>query len=259
MSSAMDTTRGALVTGAAHGIGAAIVWRLAATGVCRFLLVDRDAPALQALAAELQAAGGAALPLALDLGDAQALRNGLRTALRDFGALDIVVNNAGVATENEPDDHATWQQVMAVNLEAPFLVTALALQALRDHGRIVNVSSILGRAGKLRNTAYCASKHGLLGYTKALALDLAMRRITVNAVLPGWVDTPLLRRELAAQAGQLGVRPQDIERNARKQVPLKRFVGCDEVAAMVAYLCGAEAAGITAQSFVIDGGATCGM
>jgi 3-hydroxybutyrate dehydrogenase len=248
--------RSALVTGGSRGIGRAIVERLVADGATvTFSFVDR-AEAADEVVANL---GDNVRAVRCDLADGPAILR-LFDEAEAFGrGLDIVVNNAGVATENEPDDYATWQQVMAVNLQAPFLITALALQALRDHGRIVNVSSILGRAGKLRNTAYCASKHGLLGYTKALALDLAMRRITVNAVLPGWVDTPLLRRELAAQAGQLGVRPQDTERNARKQVPLKRFVGCDEVAAMVAYLCGAEAAGVTAQSFVIDGGATCGM
>ncbi|HSC79089.1 MAG TPA: SDR family oxidoreductase [Chitinolyticbacter sp.] len=246
-----------LITGAAGGIGAAVARRRAQPGTTLFLL-DRDAAGLDAVASECAASGARAECRVVDFAT-----NGweieVEHALKRLGRVDVLVNNAGVATENEPDDIAGWQRVLAINLDTPFRLTAACLPWMTSGGRIVNVSSILGRAGKLRNTAYCASKHGLIGYTKALALDLAPRGITANAVLPGWVDTPMLRRELAAQADAIGASPEQLLRNARRQLPIKRFVGEDEVAAMVDYLASPEAAGVTAQSLVIDGGYTCGM
>ncbi|MOA12404.1 D-beta-hydroxybutyrate dehydrogenase [compost metagenome] len=171
----------------------------------------------------------------------------------------MLVNSAGICDENEPEDLDTWHRVIAVNLSGTFYVTALCLPLIPRHGRIVNMASILGRAGKVRNTAYCASKHGIVGMTKALALDLAAQQITVNAILPAWVDTPMLRHELAVQAGMAGLTPEQIQRNAKRKLPLRRFIQSEEVAALVRYLASPEAAGVTAQSLVVDGGAGLGM
>ena len=146
-----------------------------------------------------------------------------------------------------------------LELDAPVRLTAACLPWMNRGGRIINIASILGRAGKVRNTGYCASKHGLLGYSKALALELAPQGITVNAVLPGWVETPMLLRELNVQAEAIGSTSQQVLRNARRQLPIKRLVAEDEVAAMVDYLASPQAAAVTAQSLVIDGGFTCGM
>ncbi|RTL33691.1 MAG: SDR family oxidoreductase [Rhodocyclaceae bacterium] len=251
-------TRHALITGAALGIGAAVARRLADDGWA-LLLLDRNGDALAALADECRTRGARATALCAELGPGEHWLPPLKAALGTFGYLDLLVNNAGVADENEPDDVAAWQRVMAINLDAPFRLSAVCLLYLRDGGRIVNVASVLARAGKIRNTAYCASKHGLLGYTKALALDLAPRGITVNAVLPGWVDTPMLQRELGAQAAAVGTPVAQVLRNARRQIPLKRFVQAEEVANLVHYLASPAAAGITAQGLVVDGGYTCGM
>jgi 3-hydroxybutyrate dehydrogenase len=246
----------ALITGAARGIGAETARRFASCG-CALVLLDRDAAALDDLATEL--AGAAVTCWTVDLADAAELSRQLQQALQAHTRIDVLINNAGIADENDPDDVQTWQRVLQVNLHSVFSVTAACLPRMPNGGRIINVASILGRAGKIRNTAYCAAKHGVLGYSKALALDLASRRITVNAVLPGWIDTPMLQQALAAQAQQLGADPQSVLRNARKAIPLRRFVEAGEAAALIGFLASDEAAAITAQCLTIDGGYTCGM
>ncbi len=247
----------ALITGAAHGIGAACIQDLAAQGIRHFILLDKDQAALEVLAErypDLECH-----LLCTDLSQPETFQTELPLLLSQLPPLQVVVNNAGTAQENEPDDWHNWRKILALNLDAPFLIGAICIPYLQEGASIINIASILGRAGKVRNSGYCASKHGLLGYTKALALDLAPRRIRVNAILPGWVDTPMLQRELQQQAQLLGMPDQKILRNARKQIPLRRFVLAEEVASMVAYLASSAASAVTAQSFTIDGGFTCGM
>ena len=247
----------ALITGAAHGIGAACVHALAAQGITHFLLLDRDSKALAELAASLPEQQ--CQLLGIDLSQPDRLDTLLSPLLAELPPLQVIINNAGTARENEPDDWQGWRQILTLNLDTPFLIGALCLPFLQEGASIINIASILGRAGKVRNSGYCASKHGLLGYTKALALDLAPRRIRVNAILPGWVDTPMLQHELNQQAQLLGVPEQQVLRNARKQIPLRRFVLAEEVASLAAYLASPAASAITAQSFTVDGGFTCGM
>jgi 3-hydroxybutyrate dehydrogenase len=172
--------------------------------------------------------------------------------------VDCLVNNAGIADENEPEQADIWERVIRINLHGTYYVTCTLLPYLANGGRIINIASILGRAGRRRNTAYSASKHGVLGFTKSLALDLAARRITVNAVLPAWVDTPMLRGELDRQAALLGVDTATLQRNARRNVPIRRLVTAEETAALVVYLASDAAAAITAQGITIDGGFMCG-
>ncbi|WP_234326788.1 SDR family NAD(P)-dependent oxidoreductase [Streptomyces sp. NRRL S-337] len=249
----------AVVTGAAQGIGRETALLLAEAGAARLILLDRDAGQLETVVKEAADLGATAVAVAADLRDRELVRTRLRAELRAAGTLDILVNNAGVADENGPDDETTWLRVLDINLHGTFAVTAACLEYLVDHGRIVNVSSILGKAGKMRNTAYCASKHGLIGYTKGLALDLAARGITVNAVLPGWIDTPMLRRELAAQAEEIGADPARMLRQARKGIPLRRLVEAREAAELIGFLVSGRASAITAQSLTVDGGYTRGM
>jgi NAD(P)-dependent dehydrogenase (short-subunit alcohol dehydrogenase family) len=251
--------KAAVVTGAAQGIGREVALVLAESGAARLILLDRDAEGLRTVVKEVRELGAAAVAVAADLRERETVRTRLRAELRAAGRLDILVNNAGVADENGPEDESTWLRVLDINLNGTFAVTATCLEYLADQGRIVNVSSILGKAGKMRNTAYCASKHGLIGYTKGLALDLAARGITVNAVLPGWIDTPMLRRELAAQADEIGADPARMLRQARKGIPLRRLVEAREAADLVGFLVSGRAAAITAQSLTVDGGFTRGM
>ncbi|MBI2381220.1 MAG: SDR family oxidoreductase [Gammaproteobacteria bacterium] len=254
----MSQTRHILITGAAQGIGRAVAERFGQEPGNRLILLDRDSAALgqwletAGLAAEVHAH-------AADIADLEGLRTLFRELERRHGHVDVLVNSAGICDENEPEDIAAWHKVIAVNLHGSFYVCALAQPLLADGGRIINMASILGRAGKQRNTAYCASKHGLVGMTKALALDLAPRRITVNAILPAWIDTPMLQQELALQASTAGLSLEQIQRNARKKLPLRRFIESEEVAALAHYLASPEAAGLTAQSLVLDGGVGLGM
>lgn len=253
--------KNALVSGAGNGIGAATARWLRDRKVGGLVLLDLSAQAIDSLAEELR--GGDNPPRVLcctaDIANREGVRSALRPALAELGRIDLLVNSAGIADENEPEQIDIWHRVLNVNLNGTYHVTLEALEAMPDGGRIVNVSSVLGRAGKRRNTAYCTSKHALLGFTKSLALDLAPRRITVNAVLPAWIDTPMLRHEVALQAESLGLPPEQLLRNARKQIPLRRFLAANEVASLIGFLASDDAAGITAQSYTVDGGFTCGV
>jgi 3-hydroxybutyrate dehydrogenase len=239
-----------VVTGAGRGIGAAIVKRLLADGlVNRVIAVDLIPPT--------EAPAPGVEPLALDVANQDQVMSRLPLALGG-AQVAMLINNAGICDENQPGDLETWHRVLGVNLHGAYHVITALLPHLREPGRIINIASVLGRGGQVRNTAYCASKHGLLGLTKALALDLAPRGITVNAILPGWVETPMLLGELTRQAQVMGVEPEQVFRKARRGVPIRRFVVGDDIAATASFLASAGASAITAQCFTVDGGFTVG-
>ncbi|MEZ1323459.1 SDR family NAD(P)-dependent oxidoreductase [Pseudomonas fluorescens] len=253
-------SRTILITGAAKGIGRAVAENFAADGDNRLILLDLDLAELQRWVDEQQEQIKARVEThAANIADLPAMEAFFKTLGSQVEYVDVLVNSAGICNENEPEDLHNWHKVISVNLNGTFYVTSLCLALMPDRGRIINMSSILGRAGKVRNTAYCASKHGIVGMTKALALDLASRQITVNAILPAWIDTPMLQGELATQAAIAGLTQEQIVRNAKKKLPMRRFIQSEEVAAMVRYLASPEAGGVTAQSLVIDGGVGLGM
>lgn len=253
-------SRTILITGAAKGIGRAVAEDFAANGDNHLILLDLDLPQLQAWVEEQQERIKARVEThAANIADLPAMEAFFKQLGTQVRQVDVLVNSAGICNENEPEDLHNWHKVISVNLNGTFYVTSLCLALMPDRGRIINMSSILGRAGKVRNTAYCASKHGIVGMTKALALDLASRQITVNAILPAWIDTPMLQGELATQAAIAGLTQEQIVRNAKKKLPMRRFIQSEEVAAMVRYLASPEAGGVTAQSLVIDGGVGLGM
>ncbi|MDZ3827446.1 MULTISPECIES: SDR family NAD(P)-dependent oxidoreductase [Pseudomonas] len=253
-------SRTILITGAAKGIGRAVAENFATEADNRLILLDLDLPELQRWVDEQHAQIKARVEThAANIADLPAMEAFFKTLGSQVEYVDVLVNSAGICNENEPEDLHNWHKVISVNLNGTFYVTSLCLALMPDRGRIINMSSILGRAGKVRNTAYCASKHGIVGMTKALALDLASRQITVNAILPAWIDTPMLQGELATQAAIAGLTQEQIVRNAKKKLPMRRFIQSEEVAAMVRYLASPEAGGVTAQSLVIDGGVGLGM
>lgn len=253
-------SRTILITGAAKGIGRAVAENFAAEAGNRLILLDLDLAELQRWVDEQQEQIKARVEThAANIADLPAMEAFFKKLGSQVEYVDVLVNSAGICNENEPEDLHNWHKVISVNLNGTFYVTSLCLALMPDRGRIINMSSILGRAGKVRNTAYCASKHGIVGMTKALALDLASRQITVNAILPAWIDTPMLQGELATQAAIAGLTQEQIVRNAKKKLPMRRFIQSEEVAAMVRYLASPEAGGVTAQSLVIDGGVGLGM
>lgn len=231
----------ALVTGGAAGIGAAVVRRLAAEGA-HVAILDRDAAAAQALAA-----GTGAAHAVLDLTDFAAVR----AAIAGLGPFDIAVNNAGV------DQHAfftqtteaDWRRLLAVNLEAAFCVTQAVLPAMQAQGfgRLIMIGSEAGRLGSRGGAVYAAAKAGLEAFGKSLAMENARYGITVNTVLPGPVDTPLLRQAVAGGGDKL--------LHAMENSTLLRRLGApEEVAAAVAFLASREAGFVTGETLGVSGG-----
>jgi 3-hydroxybutyrate dehydrogenase len=250
--------RRAIVTGGGTGIGRGIALALAGAGADVAICGRRPEP-LAATAREIRAAGRRAPTRAFDVTDAAAVAGALPALARELGGLEILVNNAGVGGPNgcAVDGPDRWDVVLRTNLDGLFFCTRAAAPLLADGtGRVVNVSSVLGRFGVPGYTAYCASKHGVIGFTKALALELAPRRITANSICPGWVETEMAQAGLALIARQTGSDYETARAGALGQVPLQRILQPDEIGALVVYLCSDAASGMTGQAIALDGGAT---
>jgi 3-oxoacyl-[acyl-carrier protein] reductase len=237
----------ALVTGASRGIGRAIARRLAAAGARVYVNFVRDAAAAGETIALIRAAGGTATPVQFDVADAQAASTAIAALAKDAGGLQVLVNNAGVSIDNlllrlKPEE---WDQVMAVNLRGTFNCTRAAARGmLRAHyGRVINMSSVAGVMGNAGQAAYAAAKAGVIGFTKAMARELASRQITVNAVAPGLIET-----EMTAYL------PEDRRKEYLKVIPAGRFGTVDEVADLVEFLARRETGYITGQVIGINGG-----
>ena len=235
----------ALVTGASRGIGRAIAARLAAQGahVVAAARADNAAP----VAASIVAAGGRAEAIALDVTEAGANEAAVAALVQRHGRIDILVNNAGIAKDQlmlrmKRDD---WDAVLATNLTAAFVLTQAALKPMlrQRGGRIVNISSVVGQGGNAGQANYAASKAGIIGFSKAVALEVASRGITVNVVAPGLIDTDMTR----------GITDSAHEEWASK-IPLKRLGSPEDVAAAVCFLASDEASYITGQVLAVNGG-----
>jgi NAD(P)-dependent dehydrogenase (short-subunit alcohol dehydrogenase family) len=254
----MSTARAILVTGASSGIGRAIALRFAEPRR-ELHLTARDPRSLDAVLAEVRARGAAAHAHALDLVDpasVAALAAALRTA-----PLEVLVNNAGAA-ESAPflrTDDALFERMLALNCTGPFRLTRALLPQLLAGGEraaIVCVASTASKVGAPYVAAYTAAKHGLLGWMRSLAAEVARKGLRVNAVCPGYVATPLTERTLAnIQAKTGGTREQALEALLATS-PQRRLVEADEVAALVHFLASGEARSIHGQALAIDGGAT---
>jgi ketoreductase len=202
------------------------------------------------------------MTIQLDVADPAAVRDAVESIAQRYGRLDILVNNAGVSGRTlmtDPDDLG-WVTILATNLSGAYFCSKQALRFIKDgeHGRIINMSSVLGRFGVPGYAAYCTAKHGILGFTKAVALEVASRGITVNAICPTWVDTPMARQGIEETASALGITPEDFRSQAVKAVPIGRMVEPSEVAGLAVYLASPLASAITGQGLNICGGATAG-
>jgi NAD(P)-dependent dehydrogenase (short-subunit alcohol dehydrogenase family) len=183
-------------------------------------------------------------------------------AMADVGRavahLDVLVNNAGMGGGENivGSDVARWRKTVDTNLIGPYLVSRTAVPMMRGGGRIINLSSVLGRFGVPGYTAYCASKHGVIGFTRALALELADHQITVNALCPGWVDTEMAAQGMRMGAAETGSTFEEFRDRALGAVPIKRIIQPEEVAELVRFLASPAASAITGQTYNICGGQT---
>ena len=244
----------ALVTGAGRGIGAAIATRLVQEGV-RVTLLGRTADVLNALAQKL---GAQTQVVTADVSSAEQMRDVVQSASAQFGPIDILVNNAGQARSaplHKADDEL-WSSMLAVNLTGTYNGIRAVLPSMleRNFGRIVNVASTAGLLGYPYVTAYCAAKHGVVGLTRALALEVANRNITVNAVCPGYTDTDIVRDTIRNITAKTGRSEQEALEALVARNPQRRLIQPEEVANTVIWLCLPGSESITGQSIAVAGG-----
>jgi 3-oxoacyl-[acyl-carrier protein] reductase len=236
----------ALVTGASQGIGRATALALAACGA-RVAVAARNTEKLAALVAEIEGAGGAALAVPMDVADGAQVKAGFQQVLAKFGRLDILVNNAAITRDTlalrmKLED---WESVLRTNLTGAHLCIQQGLGAMLKQraGRIINITSVVAETGNAGQANYVASKAGLIGLTRAIAVEVASRSITVNAVAPGFIETPMT-----------DVLSQEIKDKMKGLIPLGRFGTDRDVAAAIVFLASDEAGYITGQVLGVNGG-----
>jgi NAD(P)-dependent dehydrogenase (short-subunit alcohol dehydrogenase family) len=254
----MTGKRHALVTGAGTGIGRAIALGLAGAGHAVSLAGRRAAP-LEAVAAEIAAAGGDAFVAAgFDVTDEAVVQSGVARAVERFGDIAVLANCAGEAPSAPFDrtDPDLWSRVLAVNLTGVFLTIRAALPSIRraGNGRIITIASTAGLSGYAYVSAYCAAKHGVIGLTRALALELATTDVTVNAVCPGFTDTPLLDGAVETIVASTGRSADQARAVLARANPQGRLVTPAEVADAVLWLAGEGASAVTGQAIPVAGG-----
>ena len=236
----------ALVTGASQGIGRATSLALAQAGA-KVAVAARSADKLAALVAEIEAAGGEALAVQMDVADASQIKAGFQALLAKFSRLDILVNNAAITRDTlalrmKLDD---WNAVLQTNLTGAHLCIQQGLGTMikQRSGRIINLSSVVAETGNAGQSNYVASKAGLIGLTRAIAVEVASRNITVNAVAPGFIETPMT-----------DPLPQELKDKMKSLIPLGRFGKDSDVAAAIVFLASDEAGYITGQVLDVNGG-----
>jgi NAD(P)-dependent dehydrogenase (short-subunit alcohol dehydrogenase family) len=239
----------ALVTGGGRGIGAAVARELAAAGA-RVVVCGRKLADLEALATELSGEA-----IACDLLD----RASTDAMLARVGQIDILVNNAGVAESAalaETTD-ALFDRIVELDATSPFRVTRALVPAMiaATWGRVVNIASNAGVSGYAYTAAYCAAKHAMVGWTRALAIDLARTGVTINALCPGWVETAMSQEAIARIAEKTGRSLADAKKALETMSPQRRMIQPAEVAHAALMLCADNARGIHGQTIIIDGGA----
>lgn len=250
----------ALVTGAASGIGLEIARTFAQDGA-KVMIVDLNQAAADAAAARLQQEGFEAVSRGCDVTNEEQVQKSIEGAVELFGRLDILVNNAGLQFVSPIEDFPTskFEQMLGIMLTAPFVAIkhAFPIMKRQGYGRILNMASINGLIGFAGKAAYNSAKHGVIGLTKVAALEGAAHGITVNAICPGYVDTPLVQNQLADLAKTRNVPLEKVmEEVIYPLVPQKRLLNVQEIADYAVFLASGKAQGVTGQAVVIDGGYT---
>jgi len=248
MSRPFDLTgKRSLVTGGGRGIGRAIALALAEAGA-EVAITSRKSHDAEPVALEIRGKGRKSLALSMDVRDVGSIRACFDELVREWGTIDILVNNAGtnIPTDLRALDEDGWDTVVDTNLKGVAFVTQAALPFLRDGGRVINVASIYGVLGRVERIAYSAAKGGVVTLTKSLALELAPRGITVNAVGPSLIETDLTRERMRKDPGF-----RDVE---VARTPLGRLGTVEDVAGAVVYFASTEASFVTGQLLLVDGG-----
>jgi NAD(P)-dependent dehydrogenase (short-subunit alcohol dehydrogenase family) len=247
----------AVVTGAGRGIGAATARALAEAGAA-VVLAARSEREIEDLAQELRAAGGKALAVPCDVAAPEQIRALRGRVASELGAADILINNAGYA-DSAPLHRITveeWDRIFAVNVRGTFLCTQAFVPGMieRGWGRVVNVASIAGKMGAAYIAAYASTKHAVIGFTRAVAAEMAEKGITVNAVCPGYVDTPMTDVSVRRIVEKTRLSPDEVRESFRRASPQKRLFDAAEVAYLILSLCDPRARGVNGQAIVLDGG-----
>jgi len=254
--------RTAVVTGSTSGIGRAIATSLASEGANVMLNGFGDAAQIESLRAELEKTHGVKARFhGADMAKPAEIAAMVKAAEAEFGAVDILVNNAGIQhvapVDQFPEER--WDAIIAINLSSVFHATKAALPGMkaRRWGRVINIASAHGLVASPNKSAYVAAKHGVIGFTKTAALEVAEQGVRVNAICPGFVLTPLVQKQIDDLARQNNI---SVERVTKDMIlapqPTKEFVTVEQIAAMAVYLSSAAAAQINGASFSIDGGWT---
>ncbi|KQW91562.1 3-hydroxybutyrate dehydrogenase [Massilia sp. Root418] len=255
----MLKNKSAIVTGSTSGIGLGIARALAAQGANVMLNGFGDAAAIDAIAAELRALGVQVRHSAADMAQPEQVAAMVAEATAAFGAVDILVNNAGIQHTAPVHEFPLekWDQIMAINLSSNFhaIRAALPLMQQRGWGRIINVASVHGLVASVNKSAYVAAKHGVIGLTKAVALENARSGITCNAICPGWVLTPLVQKQIDDLAARSGLGADDARaRLLGEKQPSQEFATPEQIGALAVFLCSEAAAQIRGAALNMDGG-----
>jgi NAD(P)-dependent dehydrogenase (short-subunit alcohol dehydrogenase family) len=249
--------RGAVVTGGGRGIGAAVARALADEG-CAVVVAARSGAEIEAVTTALRSGGADAWGIKCDVGDPESIGALADGATERLGQVDILINNAGVASASPVHKQTLeeWNRLLAINATGTFLCTQALLPGMveRSWGRVVNIASVAGVGGAAYISAYAASKHAVVGFTRSAAAELASRGVTVNAVCPGYVYTPMTDDSIAGIVEKTGMSEAEALEAILATSPQKRLITPEEVAYMVVSLCREAAGSINGQALVIDGG-----
>ena len=256
----MSTKKTALITGSTSGIGLGIAKNFAAKGMNIILNGFGDAVAIEEIRSNMSKEFGVEVRYSgADMSKVEEIENMIKTSESEFGAIDVLVNNAGIQHVSPVEDFPVdkWNAIIAINLSASFHTIRMALPKMKEKGwgRIINIASAHALVASPYKSAYVAAKHGIAGLTKTVALETATFGITMNAICPGYVWTPLVEKQVPDTAKARGITEEEVINNVMlHSQPTKKFVTIDQVAALASYLASDDAASITGSMVSIDGG-----